>query len=72
MTVRISANGTQLGTFDLRESECKSLKVQLPAGPRELVRFSFSSHAVDANGRRVAFLVQETNLFCEEDLHSLG
>jgi glycosyltransferase involved in cell wall biosynthesis len=72
MTVRVSANGTNLGEFELKESERETVKVQLPAGPRELVSFSFSDHAVDANGRRVAFLVQETNLFREEDLYSVA
>jgi hypothetical protein len=71
LTVRVSANGTQLGEFALKEAECEAVKVQLPAGPPELVSFAFSNHAVDANGRRVAFLVQETNLFREEDLYSL-
>jgi glycosyltransferase involved in cell wall biosynthesis len=72
MTVRVSANGTQLAAFELRESECEAVTVKLPAGPSELLSFSFSHHAVDGNGRRVAFLVQETNLFREEDLYSLA
>jgi glycosyltransferase involved in cell wall biosynthesis len=72
MTVRVAANGTELGEFELEESRCESVNVQLPAGPRELVSFSFSDHAVDANGRRVSFLVQETNLFREEDLYSVA
>jgi len=72
MTVRVSANGTQLAEFALRENECELMRVQLPAGPRELLSFSFSDYALDAHGRRVAFLVQETNLFREEDLHAIG
>jgi hypothetical protein len=72
MTVRISSNGTQPAEFELKESECESIRVQLPAGPSELVRFSFSDHALDVEGRRIAFLVQETDLFREKDLYSIA
>jgi len=72
MTVQVSANGTQLGEFTLKEAEREAVSLQLPAGPPGILSFSFSHHAIDANGRRVAFLMQETNLFREEDLHSIG
>jgi glycosyltransferase involved in cell wall biosynthesis len=72
MTVRVAANGAELGEFELEEARCESVTVQLPAGPRELVSFSFSQHAVHADGRRVSFLVRETNLFREEDLYSVA
>ena len=72
MTLLVSANGKRLERFELRQSERKSVTVQLPPGPRELVTFAFSDHVVDENGRSVAFLIEETNLFREEDLHALG
>lgn len=72
MTLRVSANKVHLGEFNLRQGERESVTVQLPAGPRELVTFAFSDHAVDANGRRVAFLLEETNVFREEDLYTLA
>ncbi len=66
-----SSNGTQLAEFELKESECESIRLQLPAGPSEFVRFSFSDHALDVEGR-IAFLVQETDLFREKDLNSIA
>jgi glycosyltransferase involved in cell wall biosynthesis len=72
MTLEVSTNGMELGRFELKESERESVSVQLPRGSREMVTFSFSEHTVDASGRSVAFLLQETNMFREEDLHSLG
>jgi hypothetical protein len=72
MSVRVSSNGTELGRFELAQSVPQAVTVQLPAGPRELITFTFSDHAVDTQGRPVAFLVEETNLFHESDLYSLG
>jgi hypothetical protein len=37
-----------------------------------VLTFAFSNHVVDANGRPVSFLLNETNVFCEEDLYALG
>jgi hypothetical protein len=71
MTVKVSANGAQLGEFPLHGSELEAVTIELPPGPREVVSFAFSAHALDTKGRRVSFLVQETNLFGEEDLYAL-
>ena len=68
----VSANGVQLGEFSLRQDAEESVTVELPAGPRELVTFDFSGHVVDLNGRSVSFLLQDTNVFREEDLYTLG
>jgi glycosyltransferase involved in cell wall biosynthesis len=72
MTVRVSANGTDLGVYELSESDFESVEVELPPGPQEVVTFAFSEHAVDARGRRVAFLVRRTNLFREDDLYAVA
>jgi hypothetical protein len=72
MTVTVTADGSGLGHFELRAGHEEDLVVDIPAGPREQITFSFSDHAVDADGRAVAFLLQETNAFREADLYSLG
>lgn len=72
MTVEVSANGTQLGRFELAGEKQETVTVRLPAGPRERVSFSFSNHSGDAAGRPISFLLEETNLFREEDLHPLA
>jgi glycosyltransferase involved in cell wall biosynthesis len=68
MTVEVSTNGTPLGRFELDEDRQETVTVQIPPGPREKVSFAFSDHMVDAAGRRISFLLQETNMFREEDL----
>jgi hypothetical protein len=68
MTVEVSANGTRLGRFDLAADRQEVVALQLPPGPRETVSFFFSDHLVDVNGRRISFLLEETNAFSEEDL----
>jgi glycosyltransferase involved in cell wall biosynthesis len=72
MTVKVSANGTQLGEYALGDSDFESVDFELPPGPQEVVTFRFSEHAVDANGRRVAFRVRNTNLFREDDLYAIS
>ena len=72
MTLLVSSTGRQLERLELRRGVRESAAVELPAGPRELITFAFSDHVVDDNGRSVAFLVEETNLFSEEDLHALA
>jgi len=62
----------ELGEFPLRRGEQESVIVRLPPGPREVVVFAFSEHVVDANGRSIAFLMQDTNVFSEEDLYALA
>jgi hypothetical protein len=72
MTVRVSANGMELARFDLSAGQEEDVVVELPAGPRERLTFTFSEHAVDAAGRAVAFQLQATDAFREEDLYALG
>jgi hypothetical protein len=68
MSLEVSANGTSLGRFELAADKRESVAVQLPPGPRERISFSFSDHVVDAHGRRIAFLLEGTDVFREEDL----
>jgi hypothetical protein len=72
MTLLVSANGTELARFDLSGGEEQDVVVELPPGPRERLTFTFSEHAVDAGGRTVAFLLEATDAFREEDLYALG
>jgi hypothetical protein len=72
MSVCVSSNGDELARFDLRQNRQEDVVVELPAGPRELITFSFSEHGPDPQGRPIAFLLQETNMFREDDLYSLG
>jgi glycosyltransferase involved in cell wall biosynthesis len=72
MTVEVSASGTQLGQFELVQNGRETVTVQLPPGPRETVTFAFSDHSVDGAGRPISFLLEETNLFREEDLQGLA
>jgi glycosyltransferase involved in cell wall biosynthesis len=71
-TLVVSVNGKHLGRFELRKGERRSLTIQLPPGPRQVVAFTFSDHVIDDKGRPVAFLLEETNVFREEHLHALG
>lgn len=71
MTVEVSANGTRLGRFDLTGERQETVAVTLGPGPPETVSFSFSRSLVDAGGRPISFLLQETNLFKEDDLAGL-
>ena len=63
MTLSVSAGAKQLGRSRITQRDHESVTVRLPAVPRELVTYAFSSHVVDEGGRRVAFLLEETNLF---------
>jgi glycosyltransferase involved in cell wall biosynthesis/2-polyprenyl-3-methyl-5-hydroxy-6-metoxy-1,4-benzoquinol methylase len=72
MTLSVSSNGDELGRFELNESCEEDVCVDLPAGHGELITFTFSDHAVDAQGRPLAFLLQQTNIFREDDLYTLG
>jgi glycosyltransferase involved in cell wall biosynthesis len=71
MTVEVSAHGARLGRFELAGDRQETVTVQLPPGPAETVSFSFSHSTVDTAGRPISFLLQETNLFREEDLAAL-
>jgi glycosyltransferase involved in cell wall biosynthesis len=72
MTVEVSANGTQLGRFELVGERPETVAVVLGPGPPETVAFSFSRSMVDAGGRPISLLLQETNLFSEDDLAGPG
>jgi glycosyltransferase involved in cell wall biosynthesis len=72
MTLEVSTSGKQLGEFELVRNGRETVSVWLPPGPRETVTYAFSDHSVDAAGRPISFLLEETNLFREEDLHALA
>jgi hypothetical protein len=68
MTVVVSTADAQLGQFELVQNGKQTVTVQLPPGPRGTLTFDFSDHVIDGAGRPIAFLMQETDLFREEDL----
>jgi len=71
MTVVVSTADTQLGQFELAtQNGQETVTIQLPPGPPETVRLAFSDHIVDGAGRPISFLLQETDLFGEADLHT--
>jgi glycosyltransferase involved in cell wall biosynthesis len=71
MTVEVAANGVVLGRFELGRGRQETVAVRLGPGPRETVSFFFSHSMLDTAGRPISFLLEETNLFREEDLAAL-
>ncbi len=72
MDVEIFASGTRLGRFDLKKGRHEVITVSVPPGPRETVSFVFSRSLDDVTGRSISFLLEETNLFREDDLAVLN
>jgi glycosyltransferase involved in cell wall biosynthesis len=70
MSAEFRLNGTSLATFPLEQGRQSALEIDLGPGPAETLTVSFSRSLVDAAGRPVAFLLEETNLFEEDDLHA--
>jgi len=70
MSAEIRLNGTALATFPLEQGRQSALEVELEPGPAEVLTVSFSRSLVDDAGRPIAFLLEETNLFDEDDLGS--
>ncbi len=68
MALEVSANGRVIGRFDLAPGDQEEITLELAPGPRETISFVFSGSRPDAAGRAIAFLLEETNLFREEDL----
>lgn len=68
MDAQVSLNGTELGSFRLDDGRLQTVAVDVGPGPAQTLEVSFSRSFVDAAGRSIAFLLEETDLFREEDL----
>jgi hypothetical protein len=68
MTVEVAANGDSIAKFELTAGKHETIAVDLPSGPRMVVSFAFSRSMVDAAGRPVSFMLEQSDLFREEDL----
>jgi glycosyltransferase involved in cell wall biosynthesis len=68
MELTVLAKDKEIGVFPLRGQEMDEVRFHVePGQDRELV-LKFSKHFVDGAGRQLAFLLQGTNLFSEQDL----
>jgi hypothetical protein len=70
MTVQVSAHGRPLRQFVLAQNGRQTIDLELPPGPEETITFDFSDHVVDGAGRPVSFMLDETDLFSEDDLRA--
>jgi hypothetical protein len=64
----VSCKGSTLGVFQLQANVLQNVTFDVTPDQGREVTLEFSKHIVDAAGRRVAFLLQGTNLFAEADL----
>ncbi len=60
--------GHVLGQYPLRAQMFERIHFQVTMDSSRKLELTFSSHVTDSNRRPLAFLLQETNLFCEHDL----
>jgi glycosyltransferase involved in cell wall biosynthesis len=63
-------DGRPLPGIELRAGESETICLGPLARPGRILTLRFSEHIVDAEGRRVSFRIQETNLFAEQDFLS--
>jgi hypothetical protein len=68
MELIVLAKDKEIGVFPLRGQQLEEIQFHVePGKDRELV-LKFSKHFVDGAGRQLAFLLQGTNMFSEQDL----
>jgi glycosyltransferase involved in cell wall biosynthesis len=68
LELRVLVKDKEIGVFPLRGQQLEEIHFHVePGQDRELV-LKFSKHFVDGAGRQLAFLLQGTNLFSEQDL----
>ncbi|MEM1239927.1 MAG: glycosyltransferase [Cyanobacteria bacterium P01_H01_bin.26] len=68
MNLKISSNDSDLGIFKLRSNRYEIIEFDLEFDKPQCIRFYFSNSFVSKAGRKVSFLLQDTNLFLEQDL----
>jgi len=69
-SLSVAVRGKPLGVFPFRAGTYGRVSVPVRAEAGDRVVLRFSDHLTDRDGRRVAFLLQDTNLFSEHDLAS--
>lgn len=68
MSLRIQSNDEAIGTFNLEPNSYETIEFELTFDKPQHIKFMFSESFVDKYGRKLSFLLQDTNLFLEEDL----
>jgi hypothetical protein len=66
----VVVRGRSLGVFPFRARTYTKVSVPVSAQAGDRVVLEFSDYRTERDGRRVAFLLQDTNLFSEHDLAS--
>ena len=67
-SLKIQANDEAIGTFNLKPNSYETVEFDLTFDRPQHIKFIFSESFIDKHGRRLSFLLQDTNLFIEEDL----
>jgi hypothetical protein len=67
LLAEVSLDGRRLRKYSLRAGVFETIDIGPLDHPGSLT-VRFSAHVIDQVGRRVSFLVQDTNLFSEHDL----
>ncbi len=68
VSLKISSNGLAIESRQLRSNCYETIEFNLDFSESQRIRFCFSDSFVDDHGRNLSFLLQETNLFLEQDL----
>ena len=68
MSLKIQSNEEVIGIFNLRPNSYETVEFELAFDRSQHIKFMFSESFVDKYGRKLSFLLQDTNLFLEEDL----
>lgn len=68
MSLEISSNGCAIDTIQLQSNRYETIEFDLDFSEPQQIKFCFSDSFVDDHGRKLSFLLQDTNLFLEQDL----
>ncbi len=69
MTLTVRTPAGQVSAFPLRSGQIECIEFQVKLRPGQEIELCFSDAIVDGGQRRLSFLLQETNLFTERDMH---
>jgi hypothetical protein len=72
MTAGVSIGARTVASVALEAGREETIEITLEAGKWTTVSIAFSEHLTEPSGRRVSFLLQETDLFREGDLARWG
>ncbi len=68
LNLKISSNGRAIDTIQLQSNRYETIEFDLDFSEPQQIKFCFSESFVDDYGRKLSFLLQDTNLFLEQDL----